>query len=79
MPPKALHRAGLAACTIFIFSAAEKPAVPYLVPGAGFLQGGYGVCGAQRLMYPVTMYGAFPEEEGGSDMLFLAPDPGRNE
>jgi len=26
-------------------------------------------------MYNFTMYGAFPESEGGSDMLFLVASP----
>ena len=38
-------------------------------------QDGYGVYPAERLMYNFTMYGAFPEEEGGSDMLFLVASP----
>lgn len=38
-------------------------------------QDGYGIYPAERLMYNFTMYGAFPEEEGGSDMLLLAAKP----
>ena len=38
-------------------------------------QDGYGVYPSERLMYNFTMYGAFPEEEGGSDMLFLVASP----
>ncbi len=38
-------------------------------------QDGYGVYAAERLLYNFTMYGAFPEEEGGSDMLFLVASP----
>ena len=38
-------------------------------------QDGYGVYPAERLMYNFTMYGAFPEEEGGIDMLFLVASP----
>ena len=38
-------------------------------------QDGYGVLMAERFMYNFSMYGAFPEEEGGSDMLFLAAQP----
>ena len=38
-------------------------------------QDGYGICPAERLMYNFTMYGAFPESEGGSDMLFLVASP----
>ena len=38
-------------------------------------QDGYGVYPAERLMYNFTMYGAFPEEEGGSDLLFLVASP----
>lgn len=38
-------------------------------------QDGYGVYAAQRLMYNFSMYGAFPESEGGSDMLFLVASP----
>ena len=38
-------------------------------------QDGYGIYPAERLMYNFTMYGAFPEEEGGSDMLFLVASP----
>ena len=38
-------------------------------------QDGYGVYPAERLMYNFTMYGAFPEEEGGSDMLVLVASP----
>ena len=38
-------------------------------------QDGYGVYAAERLMYNFSMYGAFPEEEGGSDMLFLVASP----
>lgn len=38
-------------------------------------QDGYGIYPAERLMYNFTMYGAFPESEGGSDMLFLVASP----
>ena len=38
-------------------------------------QDGYGIYPAQRLMYNFSMYGAFPESEGGSDMLFLVASP----
>ena len=38
-------------------------------------QDGYGIYPSERLMYNFTMYGAFPEEEGGSDMLFLVASP----
>ena len=38
-------------------------------------QDGYGVYAAERLLYNFTMYDAFPEEEGGSDMLFLVASP----
>ena len=38
-------------------------------------QDGYGIYPAERLMYNFTMYGAFPESESGSDMLFLVASP----
>ena len=38
-------------------------------------QDGYGIYPAERLMYNFMMYGAFPESEGGSDMLFLVASP----
>lgn len=38
-------------------------------------QDGYGVLEAERMMYNFSMYGYFPEEEGGSDMLYLAAWP----
>ena len=38
-------------------------------------QDGYGVYGAERLLYNFTMYNAFPEEEGGNDGLFIVPSP----
>ena len=38
-------------------------------------QDGYGIYPAERLMYNFSMYGAFPESEGGSDMLFLVASP----
>ena len=38
-------------------------------------QDGYGIYPAERLMYNFTMYGAFPESEGGSNMLFLVASP----
>lgn len=38
-------------------------------------QDGYGVYPAERLMYNFTMYDAFPEEEGGNDMLFIVASP----
>ena len=30
---------------------------------------------AERFLYNFSMYGAFPEEEGGSDFLFLVASP----
>lgn len=38
-------------------------------------QDGYGVLMAERFMYNFSMYGAFPESEGGSDFLFLVASP----
>ena len=38
-------------------------------------QDGYGVLMAERFLYNFSMYGAFPEEEGGSDFLFLVASP----
>ena len=38
-------------------------------------QDGYGTLMAERFMYNFSMYGAFPESEGGSDFLFLVPSP----
>lgn len=38
-------------------------------------QDGYGIYPAERLMCIFTMYGTFPESEGGSDMLFLVASP----
>ena len=38
-------------------------------------QDGYGVYSAGRLLYNFSMYGYFPESEGGSDMLFLVASP----
>ena len=38
-------------------------------------QDGYGVYPAERLMYNFTMYDAFPESEGGNDMLFIVASP----
>lgn len=38
-------------------------------------QDGYGVYSAERLLYNFSMYGYFPESEGGSDMLFLVASP----
>lgn len=38
-------------------------------------QDGYGIYSAERLMYNFSMYDAFPESEGGSDMLFLVASP----
>ena len=38
-------------------------------------QDGYGVIPAERFLYNFSMYGAFPEEEGGSDMLYIAAKP----
>ena len=39
----------------------------------GHCQDGYGVLMAERFLYNFSMYGAFPESEGGSDFLFLVP------
>lgn len=38
-------------------------------------QDGYGIYPAERFLYNFSMYGAFPEAEGGSDMLYLAAWP----
>ncbi|HHX72708.1 MAG TPA: hypothetical protein GX701_07280 [Clostridiales bacterium] len=38
-------------------------------------QDGYGIIPAERFMYNFSMYGQFPEEEGGSDMLYIAAKP----
>ena len=38
-------------------------------------QDGNGVLMAERFMYNFSMYGAFPESEGGSDFLFLVASP----
>ncbi|MDD3347060.1 C39 family peptidase [Oscillibacter sp.] len=38
-------------------------------------QDGYGVYSAERLLYNFSMYGAFPEEEGGNEALFLVASP----
>ena len=38
-------------------------------------QDGYGVIPAERFLYNFSMYGAVPEEEGGSDMLYIAAKP----
>lgn len=38
-------------------------------------QDGYGIYPAERFYYNFSMYGAFPEAEGGNDMLFVAPSP----
>lgn len=38
-------------------------------------QDGYGVYGAERLLYNFTMYDSFTEEEGGNDCLFIVASP----
>ncbi len=38
-------------------------------------QDGYGIYGAERFLYNWSMHGYFPEEEGGSDMLFVVATP----
>lgn len=40
-------------------------------------QDGYGVLMAERFMYNFSMYGTFPESEGGSDFLFLVASPAK--
>ena len=41
-------------------------------------QDGYGIYPAERFLYNFTMYNAFPENEGGNDMLFIVASPSEN-
>lgn len=49
--------------------------IGYDTMGTETQQDGYGVLMAERFMYNFSMYGAFPESEGGSDFLFLVAWP----
>ena len=49
--------------------------IGYDTMGTDHNQDGYGVYGAERLLYNFTMYDSFTEEEGGNDCLFIVASP----